>query len=137
MLELTVDGEGIYLHSRLTTHEAAESQTKGRCSLEILPVELRRNADELQGTCAGWRCTGLMAGGALWSITFSTTQETGLCMNGGDGLVLTLFLFGADTQFRYLNKIKSCFFPLAIELEAGRWCRTCYIYLDDWLVVFC
>ena len=47
-------------------------------------------------------------------------------MNGADGLVLTL-LFGADTQFRYLNKIKPCFFPLAIEIEAGRWSRTCYM----------
>jgi len=43
MLELTVDVEGIYLHGRLTTHRAAESQTKGRRHLEILPVELRRN----------------------------------------------------------------------------------------------
>src|ERR1700733_12790432 len=49
--------------------------------------------------------------------------------------VLTLFLFGADTQFRYLNKIKPWFFPpLAIEIEAGRCSRTCPIYLDDWLV---
>jgi hypothetical protein len=56
-------------------------------------------------------------------------------MNGEDGLVLTLFPFGADTQFRYLNKIKPCFFfPLAIEIEAGGCSRTCPIYLDDWLV---
>jgi hypothetical protein len=50
------------LHGRLTTHRAAESQTKGRRHLEILPVELRRNVGEPRGTCAGWRCTGLMAG---------------------------------------------------------------------------
>ena len=42
MLELTVDVEGIYLHGRLTTHRAAESQTKGRRRLENLPVELRK-----------------------------------------------------------------------------------------------
>jgi hypothetical protein len=34
MPELTVDVEGIYLHGRLITHGAAESQTKGRRSLE-------------------------------------------------------------------------------------------------------
>src|SRR4051794_36387678 len=43
MLELTVDAEGIYLHGTLATHGAAESPTKGRCSLEILPIELRGN----------------------------------------------------------------------------------------------
>jgi hypothetical protein len=50
MLEPTVDVEGIYLHGRLTTHGAAESQRKWRRSIEILPVELRRNVDEPRGT---------------------------------------------------------------------------------------
>jgi hypothetical protein len=58
-------------------------------------------------------------------------------MNGVDGHVLTLFLFGADTQFRYLNKIKPCFFPLAIEIEAGRWSRDMPYVWTIGLVVLC
>jgi len=126
----------IHLQGRLTTHGAAESQNKGRdAALRICLLSCERNVDELRGTCAGWCCTGLMAGKALWGIIFGTTQETGLCMNGADGLALTL-LFGADTQFRYLNKIKPCFFLWQLRLKQADGVGHA-VCLDDWLVVLC
>jgi hypothetical protein len=108
-------------------------------ALEILPVELRRNMDELRGTCAGrelYRANGWK--GALWDYNIRHHSRNRTMYEWSERSCLDYLHFSAQTTPVSLpeqnqNPVVS-FWQLRLKQADGVGHAVC---LDDWLVVFC
>jgi hypothetical protein len=111
---------------------------RGRRSLEILPVELQRNVDELRGTCAGWRCYRVNGwkGSLKYNIQHHSRNRTMYEWSGRPCLGSLPFRRRHPVSLPEHNQTP-VFFPLRqlrLKQADGVGHAIC---LDDWLVVLC